>query len=136
MTPIGLELWTRKPVQRCKWGLTDRSVKTVLLRAMWVMEAQLKRLQRGMVLATGLETLFVIIFSKNEVAFCLCPENLPGAKLKSTGLVSLSEFSRQTNLDCSMVIISHYRPAQAVSLGLVYNEKEQAGQKEKTKCTV
>lgn len=51
MTPIGLELWTRKPVKRFKWGLTDRNVKTVLLRAMWVMEAQLKRFQRGTVLA-------------------------------------------------------------------------------------
>lgn len=58
----------------------------------------------------------IFFFSKNEVAFCPCPENLPGAKLRSIGLVSLSEFSRQTNLDCSMVI--------SVSLGLVYNEKE------------
>lgn len=67
-------------------------------------------------------------FSKNAAVFCLCPENLLRDKLKSTGLVSLSEFSRQTNLDCSMVI--------SISLGLVFNEKEQVGQKEKTKCTV
>lgn len=40
---------------------------------------------------TELEAIHVIFLAKNPAAFCLCPENLPEAKLESKGLISLVE---------------------------------------------
>ena len=45
------------------------------------------------------------IQAKGVAEFCLCPKNLPDAKLKSFGLILLAEeISRQPSTDCQVVI--------------------------------
>ena len=66
------------------------------------LEAQLRRFQRGMIVATGLKS-FCDIFAKNMATFYTCPKNVPEATLKdiSNGLISLSEISRYLILTLS-----------------------------------
>jgi hypothetical protein len=47
-------------VSRAQWDILVGAWKTVVLKAMWTMEAQLKRFQRGIILATGMKTILVI----------------------------------------------------------------------------
>ena len=71
-----------------------------MLSTVGTVEAQLKRSQMGIILATGLETILVIFLTKNVTAFCPCPKNFPVFKLKSRELISLAEeISRQPNID-------------------------------------
>jgi hypothetical protein len=63
------------------------------------MEAQLKRLQRRTILATGLEIMLVIFWQRYSV-FCAWPKDFPKSKLKSNELISVGEeISRQPNID-------------------------------------
>lgn len=69
--------------------------KTAVLKAMRIVETQLKRFQRGTVLVTRLESVPVILWQRKEVrkekrecgmesaAFYLCPSNLPKAKFRT-----------------------------------------------------
>lgn len=59
--------------------------KTVLMKARWTTEPQLKRFQRVTVLATGVRP-FWNILAKNVAAFCPCLKNLPEAEFKINGL--------------------------------------------------
>lgn len=53
------------PVSKAQWAILIETWKTVVLKAMWVMEAQLKMFQMGAVLlATGLETIFVMCWQR------------------------------------------------------------------------
>lgn len=52
-----------------------------------------------------------------------CPDRLPEAKLKSIRLISLVVISRQPNMDSVTWLL-------VIIIVQVYNEKEQAGQKE------
>lgn len=61
---------------------------------------------------------------ENVAAFCPCLENLPEAKLKSFVLISLAEeILRQPYIDSVMWSL-------AITLIQIYNNQEQAGQKE------
>lgn len=61
---------------------------------------------------------------KSWPASCLCPSNLPEAKVKSRGLVSPVEaISRQHNIESVTWLI-------LISLKQICNEKDQTGQKE------
>jgi hypothetical protein len=63
------------------------------------------------------------ILAKNATAFCLCPGNLPEAKLESFGLMVLAkEVSRQASIDSALWLL-------VVTLMQIYNEEEQAEQK-------
>jgi hypothetical protein len=67
-----LGLKTRKLVECCELGLMGHPRRNMLdnaLREPWAMEAWLQRFQRGAILATGLETILVILV-KNVAAFC------------------------------------------------------------------
>lgn len=65
------------------------------------------------------------MFWHRLAAFCPCLKNLPGAKLKSLGLVVLTEeVSRQFNMDSfSWLLVTTFMQ--------IYNKKEQAEQKNK-----
>lgn len=61
------------------------------------------------------------------VAFCLCPKNLPEAKLKSNGVISLLEaILRQPNVE-SVAWLS------VITLLQVHNEQEQLEQTKEDK---
>lgn len=66
-------LWTRTVVECYKPGLMEailvRAWKTVLLRAMWPTEAQIKRFQRETVLACRLKTILVIFWQRIQLLF-------------------------------------------------------------------
>lgn len=49
-------------------GYASRNLKTIILRLVWTMEAQLKRFQWGTILVTELETIRVIFWQKNMAA--------------------------------------------------------------------
>lgn len=62
------------------------------LSTMRTTEAQLKRLQRGKIMVTGLDSVYCDILAKGVAAFCPCLiKNLPEAKFKSNDLISLVE---------------------------------------------
>jgi hypothetical protein len=56
-----------------------------------------KSCQRGTILATGLRYPACDILVKNVAAFCLCPKNLPEAKLRSFGLIFLADVILRLN---------------------------------------
>lgn len=117
-----LRFWWRK-----LWNPERGAWKTVVMRAMWTMKAQLERCQREVILATSLEKTLRIILPKNEDAFFPCPKNHPEAKLKHLGLISLAEeLPRETNIDSAVWLWE-------ISLLQINNEKEQAKHKETQK---
>ena len=62
------------------------------------------------------------ILVKNVGAFCLCPENLSGTKLKSFGLAALAEkISKHLSIDSVIQLL-------VFILMKTYNEKEQTEQ--------
>lgn len=63
------------------------------------------------------------ILAKNITAFCPCLKNLLEAKLKSFGLISLTEILRQTNIDSATWLL-------VITLMQACNENEQAVEKE------
>lgn len=72
-----LGLWPRKIVECCKWGLMGhhgRSLEEEMLRAVWTVEAQLKR--EGTTLATWIPAVLATFLANNVAAFCPCPKNL------------------------------------------------------------
>lgn len=103
------------------------SWKTILPRAMWTMEPQLKGFQRETIFANWAKDLSCDSLARNMATICLCPKNLPEAKLKSFGLISLvEEIPRYPSIDCGMWLL-------VITLMLVYRKKEQVGQRD-TKC--
>lgn len=83
-------------VSRAYWAILVEAWKTVVLKALWTVEIQLKRFQtgagdRGTVLATDLETILVIFLAKNLAIFCPYLKKLHETKLKNNRLVSLAE---------------------------------------------
>lgn len=75
----------------CKQGFKGRSsrrLEDISAETNMTIEAQIKRIQGGTILATRLETGLVIFGQKNTSSFCPCPKNLPEAELKSFGLIS------------------------------------------------
>lgn len=71
-----------------------------MLSTMWTVEAQLKRSQMGIILATVFEEHSCDILTENVTAFCPCPKNSPVSKLNSRELIYLAEeVSRQPNTD-------------------------------------
>ena len=71
------------------------------------------------------------ILATNVAAFCLCPKNLPEAKLKSFGLLSLAEeISRHKDRLCHMVT-SDYPGRSIVKKGKQDKKKENAQFEEK-----
>ena len=88
------------------------------------MEAQLKRLQRGTVLANWARGCYYDVLANTVAVFSPCPENLPKTKSKSITLISLlGAIFRQPNINYVvwLLVITHIH---------VYNGKEQVGQKE------
>lgn len=109
------------------WEFLVGAWKSVMLKAVWNIEAQLKRFQWGVILTIililssniniRLENILVIL-TKIIAAFCPCPKNLPEAKFKRNWQRIVQD-SLMLTLSCMLVI----------SLRHIYNEKEQVGQK-------
>lgn len=71
-------------------GHPSRAWKTVVLRAIWSVEAQVKGIQRGTILTAGLQTMHVMFWQR--MCFALVHrKKLPEAKLKTFRLKSLAE---------------------------------------------
>lgn len=69
-----LGLQVRKQVECCHWGfraIVADTWKRVILGMMWTMETQMKRFHIERILTVGLETIFVIFFTKQYD--CLLP---------------------------------------------------------------
>lgn len=88
-------------------------------RAMKTVDAQFKRFQRGTTLVTNLEAILVI-FQQKKIWFFSYPDpkNLPETKQKSSIVISLAEFSRQSYIDSVAWLL-------VITLIQVYDEKEQ-----------
>lgn len=91
-----MELWTRKPSEWHKQainGCSRRILETVALRAMWMIEALPKRLQReARVFKRNCASDHSFsILANNLAAFFPCSDNVSEAKLKINGLISLVE---------------------------------------------
>lgn len=89
------------------------------------MDAQLKRFQRT-VLATELETILVIV-SQRMWLLLPHPKNLPEAKLRSFGLISLAE---ETSMDSLMLTLLWLL---VITLMQMFNGKEEKWGKKKWK---
>jgi hypothetical protein len=115
-------LWKQLDAKRDLRGHPSRSWKTVMLRAMWTREVGFQRFQRRTILATELDVLW---YFGNECGFFYsCPKNMPEAKLESFRPISWAEeISRKSNTDLVTGLL-------VTTLMQVYNEREQAGQKE------
>lgn len=55
------------------------------------MTTRLKTFQKGRVLVSGPDIVLVVMLAKNADVVCPCPKNLPGATLKSFGLMALAK---------------------------------------------
>lgn len=86
------------------------------------MGAYSKRFQKGTILATGLETSFVM-FWQIMARFCSCAKNLPEDKLKGFGLISLAEKASTQPGTGTVMLLS------VLTLRQVYNEEEQVDKK-------
>lgn len=64
---------------------------TVVLREMWTVGAQHKKVSEGKNISNCPRDHSCAILAKNMAAFCPYPKNLPEAKLKSSGLMALAE---------------------------------------------
>lgn len=77
-------LWTKKMFdasRREQWTILVGTRKIVVLRARWTMGTKLNRFPKGIILATGLETLLVIFWQGMWLLFalvfgnvCRCPQ--------------------------------------------------------------
>lgn len=66
--------------------------------------------------------------AKNVSGFCPCPKNLPGAKLKCVGMISLvEEISRQISTTGSILCGFMVTNNHSITHTHIYNEKEQVG---------
>lgn len=62
-----------------------------MLRAMWIVRAQIQRFQRGWIWSADLETILVLFWWRMWLHFALALKYLPDVKLKSFGLMPLAE---------------------------------------------
>lgn len=69
----------------------------LVLICMFTTDAHLKSFHRKAILTARLETILMVLCQK---MWLFCPKNLSEAKLKSFGLMSLIEVSRQPTIDC------------------------------------
>jgi hypothetical protein len=90
----------------------------VIMRVVWTVGAQLKRVRGNKILAAGLKTI-MIFWQRMWLLFCPCPKDLPEANLKWFVLMALAEeISRQHSIDFVGWLLQ------------IYNEKEQGRQRE------
>lgn len=95
-----------------------------VLRAVWMMEAQLKSLQRGATLVTEPETVTVIFWQRMWLPFVLVLRTYLRPNLTYSRLISLVEdISRETN-------INYVKWLLVIILIQVFSESEQKGRRE------